>query len=107
VRTSLSDLVAELPRSTLVHRQLRCPWSEKGRVMRVLTEQLKGKDLDLLDGIKIFEPNGWVQVLPDPDEPVLHIYAEGATDEDSNELEASLRSLVEEILQEETAEART
>jgi len=103
----LSELVSELPRSTLVHRQLRCPWSEKGRVMRVLTERLKGKELDLLDGIKVFEPNGWVQLLPDPDEPLLHIYAEGETDEDSNELEASMRRLVEEILQEEPAEART
>ncbi len=103
----LSELVAELPRSTLVHRQLRCPWSEKGRVMRVLTERLKGKELDLLDGIKVFEPNGWVQLLPDPDEPLLHIYAEGETDEDSNELEASMRGLVEEILQEEPVEART
>jgi mannose-1-phosphate guanylyltransferase/phosphomannomutase len=103
----LSELVSELPRSTLVHRQLRCPWSEKGRVMRVLTERLKGKELDLLDGIKVFEPNGWVQLLPDPDEPLLHIYAEGETDEDSNELEASMRRLVEEILQEEPVEART
>jgi mannose-1-phosphate guanylyltransferase/phosphomannomutase len=107
VRTGLSELVAELPRSTLVHRTLPCPWSEKGRVMRVLTERLKGKDLDLLDGIKIFEPNGWVQVLPDPDDPLLHIYAEGDTDEASNELEASLRELVEEILQEGATEART
>jgi mannose-1-phosphate guanylyltransferase/phosphomannomutase len=103
----LSELVSELPRSTLVHRQLRCPWSEKGRVMRVLTERLKGKELDLLDGIKVFEPNGWVQLLPDPDEPLLHIYAEGETDEDSNQLEASMRLLIEEILQEEPVEART
>jgi mannose-1-phosphate guanylyltransferase / phosphomannomutase len=103
----ISELIAELPRSTLVHRQLRCPWSEKGRVMRLLTERLKGKELDLLDGIKVFEPNGWVQLLPDPDEPLLHIYAEGETDEASNELEASMRSLVEEILQEEPVEART
>ena len=38
--------------STLVHRQLPCPWAHKGLVMRVLTERLKDRDLDLLDGIK-------------------------------------------------------
>ena len=42
VRQPLSSLVAELPASTLVHRQLPCPWSHKGAVMRVLTERLKG-----------------------------------------------------------------
>ena len=30
VRQPLSSLVAELPRSTLVHRQLPCPWAHKG-----------------------------------------------------------------------------
>jgi mannose-1-phosphate guanylyltransferase/phosphomannomutase len=103
----LSELVSELPRSTLLHRQISCPWSQKGRIMRVLTERLKGKELDLMDGVKVFEPNGWVQLLPDPDEPLLHIYAEGETDADSSELEAELRSLVEEILQEDEVEART
>jgi mannose-1-phosphate guanylyltransferase/phosphomannomutase len=103
VRRPLSELVAELPRSTLVHRELPCSWSEKGRVMRVLSEQLKGRELDLLDGIKVFEDRGWAQVLPDSDEPLLHIYAEGATDEVSAALEEELRTLVEEIMQEEEA----
>jgi mannose-1-phosphate guanylyltransferase / phosphomannomutase len=107
VTTPLSELLSELPRSTLVHRQLPCPWRDKGRVMRVLTERLKGSDLDLMDGIKIWERGGWAQVLPDPDEPILHIYAEGETEEASYELEGELRGLVEEILQEDTAETRT
>jgi phosphomannomutase len=45
-------------------------------------------------------------VLPDPDEPIVHIYAEGETDEVSGELEAELHQLVEEIMQSEAAEAR-
>ena len=65
----LSQLVAELPETTLVHRQLPCPWSLKGLVMRVLAERLKGRELDLVDGVKLFTDRGWVQVLPDPDEP--------------------------------------
>ena len=31
---------------------------------------LAGRDLDLTDGIKVFEERGWAQALPDPDEPV-------------------------------------
>ncbi len=106
VRQPLSQLVAELPTSTLVHRQLSCPWALKGLVMRVMTERLKGREVDLTDGIKMFDERGWAQMLPDPDEPLVHIYAEGETEEASAELEAELRSLVEEIMQSEAAEAR-
>ena len=101
----LSELVAELPASTLVHRQVPCPWSLKGTVMRVLTEQLRDREVDLLDGIKVFDERGWAQLLPDPDEPLVHIYAEGATTEASTELEAELRGMVEEIMQSEGAGA--
>jgi mannose-1-phosphate guanylyltransferase / phosphomannomutase len=101
----LSELVSELPASTLLHRQLPCPWSMKGTVMRVLTERLRDRKLDLLDGIKVIDKRGWAQVLPDPDEPVVHIYAEGKSRETSAELEAELRGLVEEIMQTEGAAA--
>ncbi|HYZ19422.1 MAG TPA: hypothetical protein VE615_07750, partial [Gaiellaceae bacterium] len=104
VERPLSELVAELPVSTLVHRQLPCPWAQKGLVMRVLTERLKDRKLDLLDGIKIHDKRGWAQVLPDPDEPLVHIYAEGSSEQASNELESELRSLVEEVLHTEAPE---
>jgi mannose-1-phosphate guanylyltransferase/phosphomannomutase len=103
VRQPLSTLVGELPASTLVHRQLPCPWAQKGRVMRVLSERLKGRDLDLREGIKVSDRRGWVRVLPDPDEPLVHIYAEGRDEKASNALESELRALVEEVLQEEAA----
>ena len=101
----LSGLVAGLPASTLVHRQLPCPWALKGVVMRVLTERLRDRKLDLMDGIKVFEERGWAQILPDPDQPIVHIYAEGRTEEDSKALEAEFRAMVEEIMQTEGAAA--
>ena len=106
VRRPLSELVAELPASTVVHRQLPCPWSLKGTVMRVLSEQLRDRDLDLTDGIKVIEPDGWAQVLPDPDEPVVHIYAEGDTEERSHELEHELAERVADLVQADHATSR-
>jgi mannose-1-phosphate guanylyltransferase / phosphomannomutase len=104
VRRPLSALVADLPASTLVHRRLHCPWALKGTVMRLLTERFRDREVDLMDGIKVFDERGWAQVLPDPDEPLVHIYAEGRTDEESQELERDIRRIVEEIMQtEETA----
>jgi mannose-1-phosphate guanylyltransferase/phosphomannomutase len=99
VRRPLSELIAELPRPTLVHRQLACPWGLKGLVMRLLNERMAGRDLDLTDGIKVFDDRGWVQVLPDPDEPLLHLYAEAASQDESEALVAELRGIVEEIEQ--------
>ena len=103
----LSELVAELPQQTLLHRQLACPWAKKGLVMRLLNEQLAGRDVDLTDGIKLRDERGWAQVLPDPDEPLLHLYAEGETAESSQELELELRERVEAIMQGDAAAQRT
>jgi mannose-1-phosphate guanylyltransferase/phosphomannomutase len=95
----LSELVAELPASTLVHRDVQCSWALKGTVMRVLNERFANANVDLLDGLKVFDDRGWAQVLPDPDEPVIHIYAEGWTPELSTELEEEFRGLVSEVLE--------
>jgi mannose-1-phosphate guanylyltransferase / phosphomannomutase len=107
VRRPLSELVADLPRQTLVHRQIPCPWAMKGVIMRVLTERLRDQELDLMDGIKVFDERGWAQILPDPDEPLLHIYAEGQTEEDSQALESEYREIAEEIMQTEGVAAAT
>jgi len=40
----------------------------------------------LLDGIMVVNRDSWVQILPDADEPVFHVYAEGASPEQSDEL---------------------
>ena len=56
--------------------------------MRVLNERFATATSTCIDGIKVFDERGWAQVLPDPDEPLVHIYAEGETEEESEELEA-------------------
>jgi mannose-1-phosphate guanylyltransferase/phosphomannomutase len=104
----LSELTAGLPRATIVHRQVQCPWALKGTVMRVLNERFADHDVDLLDGIKVFfDDRGWAQVLPDPDEPLIHLYAEGSTSESSRELEAELEAVLNEVLVEEEIAARS
>src|SRR5207302_6816369 len=103
----VSELVSELPRPTLVQLEIACPWAMKGLVMRLLNERFAERDVDLTDGIKVFDERGWAQVLPDPDEPLIHLYAEGETSESSAELARELRSLVDEIEQGEAAATRT
>ena len=45
--------------------------------------------------------------MSDADEPLLHLYAEGASQDDTAALEAELRELVESILQGEGERARS
>jgi mannose-1-phosphate guanylyltransferase/phosphomannomutase len=95
--TSVSALVADLPRSTRVQRTVGCPWSRKGAAMRRLIESVKGMDVDTGDGVKVFDGEDWVQVIPDPDEPLFHVYAEAATVEESEALEAKYRAVLEAV----------
>jgi mannose-1-phosphate guanylyltransferase / phosphomannomutase len=103
----LSALVAELPRPTLVHRALPCPWARKGLVMRLLNENLASRRLDLLDGVKAWDDRGWVLALPDPDEPFVHVYAEGATEGLSEELADEIAAWVGAIVEGDELPART
>jgi mannose-1-phosphate guanylyltransferase/phosphomannomutase len=74
--------------------------------MRVLNERFADANVDLRDGIKIFDERGWVQVLPDADEPLVHLYAEGESAEDSEDLETELRTLVTEVIEREEIGSR-
>jgi len=104
---TLSAVVASLPRPTLLHRALPCPWSRKGLVMRLLNENLASRRLDLLDGVKAYDARGWVQALPDPDEPFVHVYAEGTTEELSEELADEVAAWVSAIVEGDELPART
>jgi len=73
----LSTLVASVPPIHVVHDRVVTPWESKGAVMRSLVEQNKGRDVELVDGVKISNDRGWVLLMPDPEEPITHIWAEG------------------------------
>ncbi len=74
---SVSEVSGELPVFKLAYEQVRVPWESKGSVMRKISEESRpGSHVELLDGIKIYDNDSWVLVLPDSLEPVFHVYAE-------------------------------
>ncbi len=77
--SSLEDLVDAMPAMPIVHEEVATPGEQKGLIMRTLMEQLaeQGADLVLVDGIKVQADDGWVLVVPDPEDPVTHVWAEG------------------------------
>jgi mannose-1-phosphate guanylyltransferase / phosphomannomutase len=75
---TISQVRQSLPRFYHQSQVVRCPWSIKGALMRHLVESYSQKQLELVDGVKIFySANDWVLVLPDAGEPIVHIYANG------------------------------
>ena len=60
--------------------------------------RVKENRVDLADGIRVVDNGGWAQFVPDPDEPLFHIYAEGATDNESVEILGRYRAMLDEVL---------
>jgi mannose-1-phosphate guanylyltransferase/phosphomannomutase len=48
--------------------------------MRLIVEQTKDRDHELVDGVKVLYDDGWALVVPDPEEPVTHVWAEAGSD---------------------------
>ncbi|HUF32398.1 MAG TPA: mannose-1-phosphate guanyltransferase [Acidimicrobiales bacterium] len=84
----LSEVVADLPRTHVIHETVSTPWAQKGAVMRGLVESAEG-EVELIDGIKTIRDGGWVLALPDPEEPVTHVWAEAGSN-------AAARQMIEE-----------
>jgi mannose-1-phosphate guanylyltransferase/phosphomannomutase len=84
----LSKIVEGAPRFHVAHEVVPTPWEQKGLVMRTLVETSK-EELVLVDGVKILRNDGWILVLPDPADPITHVWAEGGS-------EAEARALVQE-----------
>jgi mannose-1-phosphate guanylyltransferase/phosphomannomutase len=94
----LSKLVAELPQVNIAHETVVTPWEEKGMIMRVLVERLKDRQLVLVDGVKVLHENGWALVLPDPEEPLSHVWAEGASDAEARGLAQEYARRLQQML---------
>ena len=90
-------------------KRLDCPWAAKGRVMRGLAEKFGGDpDAILTDGVKLNVDHGWVLMLPDPDNPLFHVYAEQESDNpaengttNSEDLVSEYARIVEELIKSE------
>lgn len=77
----LSRYLDELPEIHLLSEEIPASWELKGTIMRRLLEEVDGENVQLIDGIKVFLGNSaWILILPDPDEPTLHLICEAEED---------------------------
>jgi len=94
----LSAVVGALPEVHMVHEAVVTPWEEKGAVMRLLVERSGNRRVELVDGVKVFHDGGWALILPDPDEPQTHVWAEGRNPEGARELAGEYARRIHELV---------
>jgi len=81
----LSEVREHLPAVHIAHETVVTPWDQKGLVMRSLVEHAS-RELVLVDGVKLLHDGGWALALPDPQEPVTHVWAESTSDGEARRL---------------------
>jgi mannose-1-phosphate guanylyltransferase/phosphomannomutase len=94
----LSKVAGGLPGVHIAHESVVTPWEQKGLIMRRVVESLKDRELLLVDGVKVLHDEGWALVLPDPDEPVTHVWAEGPDDAEARRLAQEYARRIRQLL---------
>lgn len=73
----LSQVVDSLPPYFRADRRVDCPWELRGFIMRQLNERYGQVRDSVVEGVQItLGEREWVLMLPNPDEPFIHIYGE-------------------------------
>ncbi|GBF82260.1 mannose-1-phosphate guanyltransferase [Aphanothece sacrum] len=100
---SLVQIRDELPRVCHKSYDIRCPWKVKGALMRHLVETHNPEQLELIDGVKIINPqnDNWVLILPDGGEPLVHIFANSDDREWVDHTLKEYRQRVQEFIEQE------
>ncbi len=73
---NISDILREIPPTTMIQRTVPCAWEHKGALMRMLTIHAKGKPSQFIDGVKVFEGEDWVLAYPSQDGAFFHLVVE-------------------------------
>ena len=97
-RDKLSDLAAEVPKISMVSREISCPPELKGKVLRSIVDNLQEEEVDLTDGVKVFYDEDWALVLPDPVRPIIHLYAESHSERSAEKLAKECVDKIDSIL---------
>ncbi|WP_242834922.1 hypothetical protein [Ruminiclostridium cellobioparum] len=83
---SLDEMVDMIPDFHILKKEVKCPWSAKGKVIRAIIEENDGAGIETTEGVKVLGDKGWVLVLPDAEKPVCKVISEGYSEEYATEL---------------------
>jgi mannose-1-phosphate guanylyltransferase/phosphomannomutase len=72
----LSTLHRDLPSFYMAKQAISVSWELRGRIMRSLIEEFRDRQIDTIDGLKVFYDDNWVLIHPSSEEPVINLFAE-------------------------------
>jgi len=94
----MSYLASSIPEYHIIKKEIVTSWDTKGSIMRNLMEMHSQFRVDPTDGIKVyFNPDQWVLVIPDHDQPVFHLWAEADTEQSCLELIEKYTDVIKKI----------
>ncbi|HMC36776.1 MAG TPA: mannose-1-phosphate guanyltransferase, partial [Actinomycetota bacterium] len=95
--TTLGVVVDQLPVAHMARRDVPTPWEARGTVMRRMLEHVNGSELVTIDGVKAYQGDDWILVVPHPQEPLVRVWAEAGSQDDADRLATRYAELVEEM----------
>ncbi len=97
---TLSQLIAEQPQYFIEKAKIECTQEQKPKVLAKLLEQVKGMNINTLDGIKIWFPDkSAILVRPSGTEPAYRMYAEAKTQKRAEALIKEYTTKLQKILE--------
>jgi len=81
---TLSRLCSDMPSLFMARDSVPSPMELRGRIMRSLIEEFRDRQIDTIDGIKVFYDDTWILMHPSSEDPVINLYAEAPSKEAAN-----------------------
>lgn len=92
----LCDIADEIPDIHIIEKEVNCDIGKKGKVIRSIADVAKREQsspigapitrIELDEGVKIINDNGWVLVIPHAEKPVCRVISEGVNEEFAAEI---------------------
>lgn len=82
----IAERAQRLPHPTAIHLEVPTPFAAKGAVMRRLAADVSADRTEDTEGIAFFWGTEWALAIPDTDEPITHLWAEGHDGERSQQI---------------------
>jgi len=88
---SVTELLADIPRYTIVKEKLACPSDRIAGALRTVRQAFGQFQMDTRDGVKVIMPDAWLLVRGSNTEPIIRVVAEAKNEERA-------RALVDDVI---------
>ena len=96
---SFDTMINKIPVYCKKECEVECPDNQKAQVISQLYDRFRTNRTDLTHGLKIYQNNGWVLMVPDRYRHYIKIITEGVNMEAAEEISALFKKEIKKSLQ--------